>query len=245
MIKFFRKIRQKLLDENRFSKYLLYALGEIILVVIGILIALQINNWNEQRKLQQIEKQLLNELETSLKSDLADVIYNIKRQTEIIASQNNFINWLEGSEQYKDSLSKDIQNTYFSTYFAAYEGPYETLKELGIRSIQNDSLRNQISKLYNITYPAYVKISDTYEDQLSEFLNVSGKHFNEITIFNPIKIYDTTRLKTDTDYLFKLRTLKNLGLFIVYGRMEQTKKEIEKTLELIRSYSAANKNTTP
>ena len=46
MIKFFRKIRQQLLAENRLGKYLIYALGEIVLVVIGILIALQINNWN-------------------------------------------------------------------------------------------------------------------------------------------------------------------------------------------------------
>ena len=50
MIKFFRKYRQQLLSENRFTKYLIYAIGEIILVVIGILIALQINNWNETQK---------------------------------------------------------------------------------------------------------------------------------------------------------------------------------------------------
>ena len=50
MIKFFRKIRHKLLTENKFSKYTVYAVGEIILVVIGILIALSINNWNEWRK---------------------------------------------------------------------------------------------------------------------------------------------------------------------------------------------------
>lgn len=50
MIKFFRKIRQKLLSENKFRNYVLYAIGEIILVVIGILIALQINNWNEKQK---------------------------------------------------------------------------------------------------------------------------------------------------------------------------------------------------
>ncbi|WP_273277430.1 DUF6090 family protein [Maribacter polysiphoniae] len=50
MIKFFRRIRQQVLTENKFSKYLLYAIGEIVLVVIGILIALQINNWNEIRK---------------------------------------------------------------------------------------------------------------------------------------------------------------------------------------------------
>jgi hypothetical protein len=50
MIKLFRKIRQKLLEENKIGSYLKYAIGEIILVVIGILIALQINNWNEQKK---------------------------------------------------------------------------------------------------------------------------------------------------------------------------------------------------
>ena len=55
MIKFFRKIRQRLLTENKFSKYLLYAIGEILLVVVGILIALQINNSNESRKIRNQE----------------------------------------------------------------------------------------------------------------------------------------------------------------------------------------------
>ncbi|MFT6046016.1 MAG: hypothetical protein ACI9WC_001721, partial [Arenicella sp.] len=50
MIRFFRKIRQNLIKENKVGKYLLYAIGEIVLVVIGILIALQINTWNEDRK---------------------------------------------------------------------------------------------------------------------------------------------------------------------------------------------------
>ncbi|MDF0717404.1 DUF6090 family protein [Muricauda sp. 334s03] len=59
MTKLFRRLRQKLLQENRFTKYLLYALGEIILVVIGILLALQINNWNEHRKEETSKKKLM------------------------------------------------------------------------------------------------------------------------------------------------------------------------------------------
>lgn len=55
MIKFFRRIRQRLLTENKFSKYLFYAVGEIVLVVIGILVALQLNNWNEERAQREIE----------------------------------------------------------------------------------------------------------------------------------------------------------------------------------------------
>ena len=53
MLKFFHQIRKRLLSENRFSKYLFYAVGEILLVVIGILIALQINNWNNNKKNEQ------------------------------------------------------------------------------------------------------------------------------------------------------------------------------------------------
>ena len=76
MIKFFRKIRQKMLTENKFSKYLLYAVGEIVLVVIGILIALSINNWNEEKNIKQSELQFL----TRLKSDLTkDTIYFNRR----------------------------------------------------------------------------------------------------------------------------------------------------------------------
>jgi len=69
MIKFFRKIRQRMVTENKFSKYLLYAIGEIILVVIGILIALQVNNLNEERKLtlqlDKINQNLIQEFEAN------------------------------------------------------------------------------------------------------------------------------------------------------------------------------------
>jgi hypothetical protein len=72
MISLFRKIRQKLLQENRVTRYLVYALGEIFLVVIGILIALQVNNWNENRK-QEIEKtKLTASLGEEIKSNLAE-----------------------------------------------------------------------------------------------------------------------------------------------------------------------------
>ncbi len=69
MIKFFRKIRQNLLIENKTGKYFKYAIGEIILVVIGILIALQINNWNENRKAEKIELTYLIRLKNDLEKD--------------------------------------------------------------------------------------------------------------------------------------------------------------------------------
>ena len=66
MIKFFRKIRQNLIMENKTGKYIKYAIGEIVLVVIGILIALQINNWNNNQKANIEEKEILESLYENL-----------------------------------------------------------------------------------------------------------------------------------------------------------------------------------
>ncbi len=71
MIKFFRRIRQQMLSENKFSKYFFYAIGEIILVVIGILIALSINNWNEQYKTNKTALAYLNSLHEEFEFNLA------------------------------------------------------------------------------------------------------------------------------------------------------------------------------
>ena len=70
MIKFFRKIRQKMLTENKFSKYLLYAIGEIILVVIGILIALQLNTAKENKEKSELGYKYLTEMRQEVQNDI-------------------------------------------------------------------------------------------------------------------------------------------------------------------------------
>ena len=83
MISVFRKIRQGLLTENNVSKYLLYAIGEIVLIVIGILIALQINNWNEYQKAVKSENELLTSLQIEISA-------NIERLKLVNANNNNW-----------------------------------------------------------------------------------------------------------------------------------------------------------
>ena len=73
MLRFLRQIRQRLLTDNKFSKYLMYAVGEILLVVIGILIALQINTWNEERIERKNEVKLLKELRADLDDNLEEI----------------------------------------------------------------------------------------------------------------------------------------------------------------------------
>ena len=119
MIKFFRKIRQNLLMENKTSKYFKYAIGEIILVVIGILIALQINNWNEQRKENQFEKKILKEILSDTEEDITQMNTALKSINESELSYKIIIDAFHKDLEYKDSLdfhfaiSRNICCTYF------------------------------------------------------------------------------------------------------------------------------------
>ncbi len=93
MIKFFRKIRQKLVAENRASKYLLYAIGEIVLVVIGILIALQINNANENRKIKAIETSYLGRLMVDLQEHKTLWEETLDRKQKQLEAAHVFLNF--------------------------------------------------------------------------------------------------------------------------------------------------------
>ncbi|WP_071341929.1 DUF6090 family protein [Maribacter sp. 1_2014MBL_MicDiv] len=98
MIKFFRKIRQKLLSENKFGKYLTYAIGEIVLVVIGILIALQINNWNEEHKANLKELTILKSLEKEFNSNKAQLNSKIEHRNTIIKNCRRLLDFYNKPE---------------------------------------------------------------------------------------------------------------------------------------------------
>ena len=153
MIKFFRKVREKMLSENKFSKYLIYAIGEIILVVIGILIALSINNWNEARKINQQEKAYIKRLLLESKQD--------------IATFNNEIERLENNNQKIVNLSKAFENknstdsilvlrandyVIFGSLYPVFNPSTTTYKDLSstgnLSVIKNTQLRDQIIEHY-------------------------------------------------------------------------------------------------
>ena len=91
MLKFFRRIRQKLLTENKFRKYLLYAIGEIILVMIGILMALQVNNWNNERLEDKKETKILREFQRNLQANVIQFTSEIDKQQTIVHDINIII----------------------------------------------------------------------------------------------------------------------------------------------------------
>ena len=149
MIKFFRKIRQNLLVENKFSKYLLYAIGEIVLVVIGILIALSINNWNEHRKRTENELIVLTELQTALNLNKEKLIYRSENFKNIVINGKLLEEHLSNKLAYNDSLQQYFIIPTEDYSFQISYSTYENLKSQGFDIITNSELRLKIINLYD------------------------------------------------------------------------------------------------
>ncbi|MEO0341533.1 MAG: DUF6090 family protein, partial [Bacteroidota bacterium] len=108
MVKFFRRIRKRLLAESQFKKYLLYGIGEIVLVVIGILIALQINNWSENRKQNIEEKKLLTALIEDFNENKARIEHTISKEEDVIAMSKALIRAMQNKDTQVDHDSVQI-----------------------------------------------------------------------------------------------------------------------------------------
>ncbi len=128
MIKFFKNTRQQLIGENKAIKYFLYALGEIALLVIGILIALQIDNWNEQRKNNEKEKTYLENILSDLKNDKVKLIEIIERRADKAKSAEIMVNYHSG---YKiDKLSDYYFHWTNVLYWEAHHPRKTSFEEL-------------------------------------------------------------------------------------------------------------------
>jgi len=238
MIKFFRKIRQKMLNENKFSKYLLYAIGEIVLVVIGILIALQINNWNENKKSKSQLNNIYNEVELNLKSDLTnidDVITQYEklelRLEKMITKEYSSIPLDSiNANNYSDFIpsKRDINN------FIAFEIQD---KGLGLIKTYNDfntsgnkELTNEIIQFYNIAESLNMVLTKLKEESFdnikyfeqfswySDYMNIKY-NLGAIDFFVNNEIFKnkvvTYRLIAISNYLPLLREYKKSATILL------------------------------
>ena len=171
MIKFFRNIRQNLLSKGKTGKYFKYAVGEIVLVVIGILIALSINNLNNNIKDLKLEKQYISSLINDLEAD-SIAISEIKMvSNEQVKRKNKLIEYFEGKQFTNDSIAHFFSSQWEITYeFNPITITIDELKSTGrIGLIQNSSIRKQIIKTYN-TYENFTNNFQSYYERGREEL---------------------------------------------------------------------------
>jgi hypothetical protein len=175
------------MEKNKTGKYFKYAIGEIILVVIGILIALQINNWNEQRKIKQKETIILNQLLTSINSDLtAYEIHTDPTLEKKVKGIDSLTAYIFENREIKDSIFISSYTNMSQDIFMRFDnGPFEDLKSSGLDIISNDSLRTVINNTYTVKLPLFQHLANKlYDESKSEISKLETKFLKLIPVLH-------------------------------------------------------------
>ena len=228
MIKFFRKIRQKLLSENRFSKYLIYALGEIILVVIGILIALQINV-NEQNKSNQKK---LDKYLSSLIEDLNKDKLSLLKCIEFDSTKSRLLNKYIGSGRLKLS-NETFRYSALWKNFIVHKSTYQAIQSSNILELIDEvELQKAISEYYALAEQVNQEERNHLNTQMSNYTNEIIKRKRLIQFFS--KINSNIELTTEEDLVFYgyFSHMKDIADYEV-SNYNKLLKEIEKLSNLI------------
>lgn len=242
MIKLFKNIRKKLLQEGKTTNYLKYAIGEIVLVVIGILIALQINNWNEKRKINSQELITLGNILQDLKSDKIGLNKIIERRISKASSADVMVSYYDGEN------IKNLSDYYFHwtnvLYWEAHYPRNIAFKELvnsgNMSIIKNAEIRNSLLEI-NASYEELFSVRQHMYDDYTLYLYSS--YAGIIDYGDGIKVWSNPNVtielsEEDVSVALKNKTIKNgfiLASFNNNGLKDQLI-QILKHVELAISY---------
>ena len=229
MIKFFRHIRRSLINSNQMEKYFKYAIGEILLVMIGILLALQVSNWNNKRVARQNEIKTLRQLNVDLKSnyvELKDLDSMINHRAAVGVK---ILNHLAHKDIVTDSLKFWIEHFGGGNIFNNANTTYKNLENNSNTIITNDSLRIRITLMYETEFANVHRREQMFsnkhdkifkEQLLKNFKTdtVIDKYFDKVFLsLNTPKNYTDLQKNEDfktaivNSYNFRLLRLKWLG----------------------------------
>ena len=252
MIKFFRHIRKSLIEQNKMGKYFKYAIGEILLVVIGILIALQVNNWNNKRLEKQKEQTILMNLRSDFNENIAEYNRIYKSSTESYKSSIKLLEIIKGDSKINPSEIEVLLNSIINGFYSLdlNAASIDEIKSSGsLNIIKDGELRKQISKWSFMVDDTEDDI-EIYYDYLFEFLIPSltnksvlrnmavPRRLNGVGNFSQI-----TRSNFSVDYDSTLRTLEfenqlynhTLNIVFVLQAYENIKVYLQGTLEMIEA----------
>jgi hypothetical protein len=249
MIKYFRRFRQRLISENlpsgqagKFSKYLLYAIGEIVLVVIGILIALSLNNWNQNITYKNELKLIIKEVHNDLNQDLS---YLNEEVNNIKIFNNNIDNLLNnGNNMSPDSLLNAITKVHSVTSFIPVNFGYNKLNKHPRTDILSDSLLNNLSIYYSkfsnqMNNTSFEGLSMYSLNLFRDYLIKYGFPLTNRNLEGPKDLSILNNIINDIEFIGILRNNKYNRSVQLSGFIE-ARKQVEKSLEMINEYLTHN-----
>ncbi|WP_223032876.1 DUF6090 family protein [Hanstruepera marina] len=245
MIKFFRRIRKSLLTENKFSKYILYAIGEIILVVIGILIALQINNWNEKRKLINEEKTTIASLKLEFQKNVLDLESHINTTQAIMNAGKELLkhtdpNYEFGSLKLVDSL---LSMTPRLSIWDPSLYTLSNIKSSGkLSNLSNEDLKIKLIE-WETFYSNLLDWSEFHVERGSKYFDylIENSMNRNLHNYGPFQ-YGTSKFEGSNEALLKDKSFENIithrtshnGFMLEYYKEAKTR--LNEIIKLCESY---------
>lgn len=241
MIKFFRNIRRQLVNDDKIAKYFKYAIGEILLVMIGILLALQVNNWNEQRKQRTTIHKLYNNLESSLKTD------SLALSNIIVRSQNSMQSMSTALTTPADKLLSDYSNDELMEIpRSIFEGAYSFYPKMGIYNqivtgnlmelIKSEEIKDALLLYYDFRLTRYRSLDPVMDDMYHQDFNKFMSEDLKMNFFTDAVDPDAN-VVFDRDLILKLkdetRKLYDLSLAVDW-MLKDLEKDINNLLVIIQ-----------
>ena len=178
---------------------------ETLAVVVGILIAFALDNWNDERKHQDLELKTLIELKNALVSDLEDIIHNANRHKNAQNSCELLIDYVDRDLPYHDSLARHFGYISDITIFVPHIGSYETLKTKGLDLISHDSIRLLLTEYYEEDYKLALTVEALNLSVIPDVRQLHYKHFKEWVFLGPAIPHNYELLKEDREFLSYLK----------------------------------------
>lgn len=243
MIKFFRKIRKKLLQEGKTTNYLKYAIGEILLVMVGILLALQVNNWNENQADKRIEKTMMNNINTEFKNNLHKLKASTIQYKETEKSIRLLMSYMQFSQDALtqtniDSLIAKAIDVY--DYSPTQNSLTEILASGNLKLITKDSLKTMLlewSAEFNEIEEAWQTLDDFNQNMVLPYLTKNASMRN-IDKYSLMKWKEKSKFKVNYENIFNdiefENNLDNLGWAVVnyQSALERLEIIVEKLIKL-------------
>ena len=219
MLRFFRSTRQKLLNENKAVRYIKYAVGEVLLIMIGIFLALQLNNWNEGRKKEQQRVELIENLKADFRINL-----NVLDETVTVMQQkhDDLLLFQQASVGEKDDLSvPDLKALWANVFSGGYRfqpaiGTYESALSTGSIGLIRDSKLNELFILFedaNVRFQTFAEVSRL--DRLTGGSYEIRKKLGSINVMTETSSFTPKRFTLSDDQYMEI-----IGDKEVYGILE-------------------------
>lgn len=202
MIRFFRKIRYKFIEQHKTGKYLKYAVGEIMLVVIGILLALQINNWNEARESNKKEVANLQSLKSEMKTSLEELKLDLSRILTYYEATVKVHQYIQTKPVLVDSMYLDFYKVVQFSYFFPKTSTYETFKSGNLELIKSDSLRMIITDVYESGYQRILTKVNSRRNAARILFPYYQQHFRTKLLSDKNPMTSNSYLGIPNDYEF-------------------------------------------